>query len=86
MPRHRSISPIPNAPHTSRQVSTSPVPAATLTQIGRQAWSDEEEQIWREAVVAVLRAHLLATVRADGRLAHRNGSLGAHLNAYIRKL
>ncbi|BEI92597.1 uncharacterized protein CcaverHIS019_0502250 [Cutaneotrichosporon cavernicola] len=73
MPRHRSISPIPNAPHTSRQ-------------IGRQAWSDEEEQIWREAVVAVLRAHLLATVRADGRLAHRNGSLGAHLNAYIRKL
>ncbi|BEJ15617.1 hypothetical protein CspHIS471_0502220 [Cutaneotrichosporon sp. HIS471] len=73
MPRHRSASPLPNAQRTSRQ-------------IGRQAWSEEEERIWREAVVAVLRAHLLATVRADGRLGHRNGSLGAHLNAYIRKL
>lgn len=47
----------------------------------RQEWTEEEEAIWHEMVIKVLRKDLLPALRADGRLKGR--SLKSHLTAYV---
>ncbi|GMK55935.1 hypothetical protein CspeluHIS016_0209910 [Cutaneotrichosporon spelunceum] len=87
MARQRSPSPDPPTKVRAKvrakaRIKTSAkvtVKATASGQMPRGPWTDEEEQIWREVVVAVLRAPLLPTLRADGRLAHR--CIGSHLSA-----
>ncbi|CAK9781965.1 unnamed protein product [Cutaneotrichosporon oleaginosum] len=81
MPRARSPSPLPRG----REHRNSTSPARNRRSVARQAWTPEEEEVWRQVVINVLRVHLLAAIRSDGRLEHRSGSLGAHLKAYLRK-